>query len=331
MMINRRSFNQLVAGSLASVGLEGMHSQAHAQLVNKLADQLKNGEFNWFPERAPGPGPLLIIVSIPDQLLHVYRNGIRIAASTVSTGKPGHATPTGVFKILQKDKHHRSSTYSNAPMPNMNRLTWSGIALHAGQLPGYPASHGCVRLPLQFSEMLFGITKLGMTVVLADNQSQPASVVHPGMVLGAYARHEFLEIDTAIKKAQYSEGQIASPKSTSIVVSGRDRSMTVWEDDKIVAAGGIEVSDDKRPLPESVHKLTAVDHAKGELKWSSVGYGKSDREDLTRELRRIKADPKIREEARRRMHHGMTLVTTNESSTVANRTSREFVVIDGIY
>ena len=72
--------------------------------------------------------------------MYVYRNGVRIAASTCSTGKLGHRTPTGVFKILQKDKNHHSSTYNNAPMPYMNRLTWSGIALHAGQLPGYPAS-----------------------------------------------------------------------------------------------------------------------------------------------------------------------------------------------
>ena len=130
-----------------------------AQQVNKLADDLKNIEFNWFPERSPG-GPV-IIVSIPDQLVHVYRNGIRIAASTCSTGKPGHRTPTGVFQILQKDKHHRSSTYSNAPMPNMNRLTWSGIALHAGNLPGYPASHGCIRLPASNAAKLFSMTSEG--------------------------------------------------------------------------------------------------------------------------------------------------------------------------
>lgn len=79
-----------------------------------------------------------------------------------------HRTPTGVFKILQKDKHHRSSTYNDAPMPNMNRLTWSGIALHAGNLPGDPASHGCVRLPMAFSERLFEVTRLGLTVVIAD-------------------------------------------------------------------------------------------------------------------------------------------------------------------
>jgi lipoprotein-anchoring transpeptidase ErfK/SrfK len=95
-----------------------------------------------------------VIVSLPDQLVHVYRNGVRIAVSTCSTGKPGHATPTGVFMVLEKDKHHHSSTYNNAPMPNMSCLTWDGIALHAGQLPGCPASHGCVCLPLASSEKL---------------------------------------------------------------------------------------------------------------------------------------------------------------------------------
>lgn len=329
--MNRRHFHQFFAGSLASLALGSMHSNASAQLVNKLANDLKNGEFNWFPERSPNPGPMLIIVSIPDQLVHVYRNGVRVAASTCSTGKPGHSTPTGVFKILQKDKHHRSSTYNNAPMPNMNRLTWSGIALHAGQLPGYPASHGCVRLPLKFSEMLFGITMLDMTVVIADNKSQPASVVHPGMVLGEYARHEFLDVDKAIKKAQYSEGQTTNRKTTSVVISGKDRKMTVWEDDQVVATGGIEVKDESRPLANSIHKLTAVDSGKGDLKWTSIGYGKSDREDLAHELRRIKAQPMVREEARKRMRHGMTVVTTDESSTSASRTTRDFVIIDGLY
>ena len=139
-----------------------------AQQVNKLAEDLKNGEFNWFPERSQG-GPVIIIVSIPDQLVHVYRNGVRIAASTCSTGKPGHRTPTGVFQILQKDKHHRSSTYSNAPMPNMNRLTWSGIALHAGNLPGYPASAGCIRLPQSVAPILFEHTGIGTPVEVVDS------------------------------------------------------------------------------------------------------------------------------------------------------------------
>ena len=180
--MNRRQF-----GRIATMAAALPFTPALAQRVDKSADQLTNGEFNWYPERSE-TGPIIAIVSLPDQRVYVYRNGVRIATSSCSTGKLGHRTPTGVFKILQKDKNHHSSTYNNAPMPYMNRLTWSGIALHAGQLPGYPASHGCVRLPKDFAELLFGVTKLGMTVVIADEKSQPEEVTHPGMVLGRICR-----------------------------------------------------------------------------------------------------------------------------------------------
>src|ERR1700760_1330187 len=120
---------------------------------------LRPGEFIWRPEISPR-GPLVVVVSLPEQLVHVYRNGVTIGVSTCSTGKPGNPTPTGVFTILQKRQEHYSSTYNNAPMPNMQRLTWKGIALHAGNLPGYPASHGCIRLPVEFSRLLFSTTPL---------------------------------------------------------------------------------------------------------------------------------------------------------------------------
>jgi hypothetical protein len=323
--MNRR----VLLGAAAAAAIVPDGRGAFAQLVDKYAEQLKNGEFNWFPERSPA-GPILIIVSIPDQLVHVYRNGIRVAASTCSTGKPGHRTPAGVFTILQKDKHHKSSTYSNAPMPNMNRLTWSGIALHAGNLPGYPASHGCVRLPMQFSEMLFGITRLGMTVVIADERSQPSAVVHPGLVLGDYASREFAAVDASLMKAQYSEGRSAPQRHTSVVVNGGDRRMTVLEDGEPVAEGQVEISGNA-PLPESVHTLVASDGEKGDLHWVSTGYGKSGQADLARELRRIKAEPKVREAMRARMHHGMAVVTTQTASKEEHRSGKDFVVIDGIY
>jgi lipoprotein-anchoring transpeptidase ErfK/SrfK len=121
---------------------------------------LKPGEYVWEPERAP-EGPLLIVASVTEQVAYVYRNGIRIARSSVSTGRPGHQTPTGVFTILEKEVHHTSSIYKGAEMPYMERVTWGGIALHAGDLPGYPDSHGCVRLPLEFSKLLFGVTTKG--------------------------------------------------------------------------------------------------------------------------------------------------------------------------
>jgi hypothetical protein len=324
--MDRRNF--LSAGVAAALLFSDR--QATAQLVRKYAEELKNGEFNWFPERSAS-GPMLIIVSIPDQLLHVYRNGIRIAASTCSTGKPGHATPTGVFQILQKDKHHHSSTYNNAPMPNMNRLTWSGVALHAGNLPGYPASHGCVRLPLEFSSLLFGITKVGMTVVIADETTQPASVVHPGLVLGGYARREFGSVDAAMKRAQYSEGFATKPPTASIVVSGKDKSVTLFENGKVSATGGVRIADPEKPLRKAVHTLRGSSDRSGEMTWSSVGYGKGDRSDLTQEIRRVQAEPGVREQIRKRLHMGMTVVTTDESSSEAYRTRDDFVVIDGVY
>lgn len=325
--MDRRNF--LAAGAALLSAAAFPARPGSAQLVSKLAYDLKNGEFNWFPERSAG-GPILIIVSIPDQLVHVYRNGIRIAASTCSTGKPGHRTPTGVFQILQKDKHHRSSTYSNAPMPNMNRLTWSGIALHAGNLPGYPASHGCVRLPMQFSELLFEITRKGMTVVIADDRSQPTAVTHPGMVLGDYARHEFAAVDTALLREQYSAGHEAKATVTSVVVSSKDRSVTVFEDGQVVAKGKAHITQAAQPVGNTVYTLTGSSKADDSLTWSGTGHGKTDREDMGRALRRITADPQVRGEIRKRMKSGMTVVTTDQSDTPSHRAS-DFTILEGVY
>ena len=140
--------------------------------VVEAAETLKPGEYLWAPDVAPH-GPLLLMVSLTTQRATLYRNGVPIAISTVSTGKPGHRTPTGVFTILQRKVEHYSSIYDDAPMPYMQRLTWGGIALHGGTLPGYPASHGCIRLPHEFARRLYGVTRLGMTVVVTDAAALP--------------------------------------------------------------------------------------------------------------------------------------------------------------
>lgn len=145
---------------------------------------LDPGEFVWQPERALA-GKVEMVVSIPLQRAFVYRGGTLIGVTTVSTGRPGHTTPTGTFNILQKRREHYSNLYNNAPMPFMQRLTWGGIALHAGQIPGRPASHGCVRLPLEFSRLLFGVTELGGTVHIVD--FSPSSREALAMVRGPSA------------------------------------------------------------------------------------------------------------------------------------------------
>lgn len=179
--------NMLLAAAL-SLALSSLPAQAAPQAMPATTptDALKPGQWVWYAEAVP-QGPMLMLVSITQQKAYLYRNGVRVAVTTVSTGKKGHDTPTGVFTILQKNKDHKSSLYKDsqnrpAAMPYMQRLTWDGIALHSGNLPGYPASHGCVRMPDGFAQRLFSETELGMTVVVSnDKVTSPQNVVDPTM------------------------------------------------------------------------------------------------------------------------------------------------------
>ena len=243
------SRRKLLAFGAAGVGGALVSELVLGQQVVKEIHALKPGEFSWHPERSP-EGPVAIVVSLPDQRVHVYRNGIRIAVATCSTGKEGHSTPTGVFTILQKDRDHHSSTYNDAPMPNMNRLTWSGVALHAGKLPGYPASHGCVRLPLEFSRLLFTVTQIGTPVIIASDHSDPAAIAHPGLVLAPGASKD---MDDAVAKlalkqkpGMHHDENVTPP--LAVLVSAADRQVVVMENGDLVARGGATISDPKLPL-----------------------------------------------------------------------------------
>ena len=124
------------------------------------------------------PGPHLLVVSIKSQRAALYSNGKLVMETPVSSGMPTHPTPTGIFSVIQKNRHHRSNIYSDAPMPYMQRLTWSGIALHQGALPGRPASHGCIRLPERFASFLWRTTRLGARVVISREDTEPYDVTH---------------------------------------------------------------------------------------------------------------------------------------------------------
>jgi len=130
------------------------------------------------PQQTP-KGPLQIIISIADQRVSLYDNGTLVARSSVSTGVRRHPTPLGVFSVLEKERWHRSNIYSGAPMPYMQRITWSGIALHAGELPGYPASHGCIRLTNDFAIRLWHLTKRGARVIIARQDVVPVEITNP--------------------------------------------------------------------------------------------------------------------------------------------------------
>lgn len=127
-------------------------------------------------------GPLTITISLRRQRLQVFDADGHIASAPISSGRRGHRTPKGVFTILQKRRRHYSNLYGGAPMPNMQRLTWSGIAMHAGRLPGYPDSHGCIRLPGKFSRYLFGLTSLGGRVIVTDDPVSPQPIAHEALL-----------------------------------------------------------------------------------------------------------------------------------------------------
>ncbi|HTU10573.1 MAG TPA: L,D-transpeptidase family protein [Allosphingosinicella sp.] len=141
---------------------------AQAQLASDASD-LDPGEFVWRPELQTS-GSVEVVVSIPQQRAYIYRGGTLIGVSTVSTGMAGHRTPTGRYPIMEKRRTHFSNLYNNAPMPFMQRLTMGGIALHAGQIPGYPASHGCVRFPYEMARNVFSVTQVRSVVhIIADS------------------------------------------------------------------------------------------------------------------------------------------------------------------
>src|SRR5216684_8481851 len=124
-------------------------------------------------------GPLIIAVSIDKQKVRIFDDNGVFAEAPVSTGMHGHPTPTGVFSVIQKHKFHHSNIYSGAPMPYMQRITWSGVAIHAGVLPGYPASHGCIRMPMAFAVKMWNWTRLGARVVVTPGELTPANFSHP--------------------------------------------------------------------------------------------------------------------------------------------------------
>jgi hypothetical protein len=133
----------------------------------------------------PAPPPLLAVVAISGQRITLHDAHGSVSSAPISTGRPGHGTPTGIFSVLQKARWHTSNIYSGAPMPYMQRLTWSGIALHAGHLPGYPASHGCIRLPESYAANLFATTRIGARVVVSPSDTEPYAVDHPLLPLAA--------------------------------------------------------------------------------------------------------------------------------------------------
>jgi hypothetical protein len=278
--------------------------------VKPFTPEFKPGDYVWHPEVSPA-GPVVIIVSLPDQVMYVYRNGVRIGRTTVSTGTKGHRTPTGVFTVLQKKVDHESSIYKGAKMPHMQRLTWTGIAMHAGQLPGYPASHGCVRLPEDFAAKLYTVTNFGTTVIITDNTSGPANTDKPGLLFSGKTGETQ---PTAVGFVWTPEKAPTGP--VSVIVSGADRRAYVYRNG--VEIGRTDIDGIDRLSGTYVYSALATVDAGGRRDWistASVGGRPPNLKDLAN---RLAVSPTFLENTRAIITPGTTLVLTD--APVSGRT-----------
>jgi hypothetical protein len=322
---SRRNFLRSMAGTVAFGWTNVSRGWGQAKLegtnVMDTIRDLKPGQYLWAPVVAPS-GPVLAVISLPTQRCYVYRNGVLIGVTTVSTGKSGHETPTGVFTVLQKHIDHKSNLYNSAPMPYMQRLTWSGVAMHAGNLPGFPASHGCVRMPLAFSKLLYTVTSLGMTVVITDLEAVPRVAPTPDLLQSIAA--------TAGASTGVSvwEPQKSPSGPVSLILSAADRRLIVLRNGILIGSTPVRISG--KVTETAAYSLTKVDsHGLHWMQLPLPGQNWEGTRELTASDRaRVSMSDSFRNSLDSTLTPGVTLVVTADSLR-AGETGKSLTVIEG--
>ena len=285
--------------------------------TGKPTGQLKPGQYWWHPELSPS-GPLMVLVSVPEQTMHVYRNGILIGRSSISTGSQGHSTPGGVFSILGKSREYYSKKYNNAPMPNMQRLTDTGICMHSGNLPGYPASHGCIRMPFDFSQLLFSATAQGGTVVVGDGKVPvPHLASNPGLLLAPKDLSSAMVRPLASNEYDWKPERSASGPIT-MVVSSADKAIYVYRNGNVIGRAPVEVSG-RGSLGNHVFSLlegttdrqSSLAPGRAARKWMSVTSG-GRRTDADKIASRLRINPEFATKVYDILTPGTTVIITDQ-------------------
>jgi hypothetical protein len=283
-----RAGTQLALFCLAGLALVGTMGGADAKHHREQAKASAESEV--LPK-----GPFEIIISIADQHLSLYGSTGLIARAPVSTGKRGHATPLGVFSVIEKQKWHRSNIYSAAPMPYMQRITWSGVALHAGVVPGFPASHGCIRLNNEFAIRLWHLTKIGTRVIITRKDVAPVQIATPALLMPAPKPAEPLanddpgrrlgappEVKTATAAdvaSSASDGgslhdqadageQGGPPRPISIFVSRKTQNLAVRQNFSPLFDSPIRI--DQPDTPIGTHIFTVMTTERTAMRWTLV-------------------------------------------------------------
>ena len=319
-----RRLSLCAAFSLAALSALSLNS---CSPIAPSQSKLAPGQYEWQPENSPG-GPVLMAVSIDDQMAYVYRNGIQIGRSTVSTGMKGHETPTGVFTILQRNVKHESSIYKGAQMPYMQRLTWQGIAMHAGHLPGYPASHGCIRLPYGFSQKLYGAMHKGATVAITKQNAQPSHTSRPASILLATkGRSSERPIPNPAGKIIWNPGKSRSGPF-SVLISYADQTVYVWRNGIQIGQSPIAIRSGSKP-PEGVFMRLQGKDSSGLNAWSALSLNGGNSQGNA--VSAIRSNMRVPDEFSRKLastlQPGTILMTTRQTSNKTTRSSRNFNIV----
>ena len=287
-------------------------------------------------ETPPPQGPFQIVVEIAKQQVALYGQDGFIARAGISTGMPGHPTPMGVFTVISKAKWHQSNIYSGAPMPYMQRITWSGIAMHAGPRPGYPASHGCIRLPEDFAIRLFHTTKVGARVIVTREPAAPVEIAHRNLFVPKKPDEKVVAIAAAVETTKAAMSFAAAPAGaarpaaaattadvTSIIAvppleqkpaSGPPRAISVFvslKQSRVFVRQGFEalfdlpvtITEPERPLGTHVFTAMALKDDGAAMRWTVVSIASGYRHHVSDASKR---------------HHGRKTADANEAQPAAS-------------
>jgi hypothetical protein len=306
MPVTRRALLSLtLAGALSPLA-----RVAQAQrFVNRTG--LRPGRFVWEPTKS-ADGPVLIVVSLGERIAHVYRGGAAIGISTCVPGRRDTRTPTGVFTITGQARRPVAGR-------SRERLTWMATALHALDLPGYPASDGCVRLPGEFSALLYDVTQAGVTVIIADEHTQAGEVIDPGTLFPA---------------AEAAERSPSQP-AVSILVSGADAKAIILRDSVIDGETRVTISEPRKALGTHIYSLLGAGADGNAMRWLAIGIASEKNAphlagwQAPDPLKRIAFDqPEWAHAAAQALHAGTTLMITDAAAPpITRRTPDNFVVL----
>jgi hypothetical protein len=303
------------------------------RFVNRTG--LRPGRFIWEPTKSTA-GPVLVVVSLGERIAHVYRGGAAIGISTCFPGRRGLRTPTGIFTVLHKARRAFGIRSENARVSTRKRLVWSGLALHAQHVRGYPAWFGCVQLPLEFSALLYEVTPFGMTLIIANEHTLAGEVIDPGTLLPAPAPEETRPKEQAGgQRLALSRFAAAKSPVVSILVSGAESKAFVMWDGVVESEAQVRINEPHKKLGTHVYSLLEPGGNGNARRWLAFGVA---REKAAAHLTTWQApdalarvafvEPDAAVAAARALHAGATLIITDAAAPPSTRwTPDRFVVV----